>query len=190
MSDRGARNGDSARAFIALEIDEPVKRRVGETMAGLKSHVRGVRWVQAEGLHLTLRFLGESTLPALEELKEALSSAARLCPPCEARVQGMGVFPEHGSPRVLWLGVSLPGTVLALQQACEAAAEAAGFPPEGRPFRSHLTLGRWRDEAPRPRLPAVDLGVASLDTLVLMRSDLQPTGARYTPLARFPLGGA
>jgi 2'-5' RNA ligase len=64
----------------------------------------------------------------------------------------------------------------------------AGFPPETRPFRSHLTLGRWRERAPTPDLPAADLGPLSLETLVLYRSELRREGALYTPLASFPLG--
>jgi 2'-5' RNA ligase len=90
---------------------------------------------------------------------------------------------------VLWLGVELPAPVLALQAACEAAAVAEGFEPETRPFRSHLTLGRWRERAPRPALPDVDLGTLALRELVLFRSQLRPSGAVYTGIARFPLQG-
>jgi 2'-5' RNA ligase len=68
---------------------------------------------------------------------------------------------------------------------------AARFPPEERPFQPHLTLGRWRERASRPALPeGVDLGDAHLESLVLVRSEMQPGGARYTPLARFTLGAA
>jgi 2'-5' RNA ligase len=75
-----------------------------------------------------------------------------------------------------------------LQADCEAAAIASGFPPERRDFKPHLTLGRWRDPAPRPKLPAADLGPVVLDRLVLFRSELRPAGAEYSPLAVFPLG--
>jgi 2'-5' RNA ligase len=76
----------------------------------------------------------------------------------------------------------------ALQAGCEAAAVAAGFPREARRFSPHLTLGRWRDRAARPELPAVDLGSSVLDTLVLFRSELRPEGAVHTQLQRFELG--
>jgi len=75
-----------------------------------------------------------------------------------------------------------------LQRACEAAAVAVGFPPEERPFRPHLTLGRWKDRAPRPELPAFDLDPLPVAEIVLYESDLGPAGAVHTPLARFPLG--
>ncbi|HKC11173.1 MAG TPA: RNA 2',3'-cyclic phosphodiesterase, partial [Vicinamibacteria bacterium] len=154
----------------------------------IKHRVAGVRFVRPEGIHLTLRFLGP-TLPAqIQRLGPRLQRAAAACPPSEARVAGLGVFPPRGRPRVLWLGVSLPPPVLALQTACEEAAVGVGFPPETRPFRSHLTLGRWREGAPSPELPAADLGPVSLETLVLYRSELRREGALYTPLASFPLG--
>jgi 2'-5' RNA ligase len=159
-------------------------------MAILRPAIAGVRWVRPEGLHLTLRFLGWSSEPALESLEPALLAAAGECPTSAARLSGLGLFPERGSPRVLWLGVDLDACVEKLQQACERAAVAVGFAPEPRGFRSHLTLGRWRERAPRPALPELDLGEATLDRLVLFRSQLQRGGAVYTPLRAFPLHGA
>ncbi len=89
---------------------------------------------------------------------------------------------------MLWLGLAVEAAILDLQRACERAARAAGFEREERPFRAHLTLGRWRDRAPRPELPPADLGETPLDTLVLFRSDLRPDGAVYTAIARMALG--
>jgi 2'-5' RNA ligase len=89
---------------------------------------------------------------------------------------------------VLWLGITLRPEIEALQAACEAAAVAAGFSPETRSFRAHLTLGRWRERARRPALPQVDLGVSRLDRLVLFKSDLKPSGAVHTALSTFALG--
>lgn len=178
------------RAFVALRIDPELRDRISETTRRLKQEVTGVRWVGTDNLHLTLRFLGQSSPPALEALGVTLGSAAAACPPCKAPVSGLGMFPERGSPRVLWLGLALPEAVLRLQEACEAAAVAAGFEPERRPFRSHLTLGRFREKAPRPVLPSQDLGLARLDTLVLFKSTLQRAGAVYSPLREFSLGGA
>jgi 2'-5' RNA ligase len=180
--------GDTVRAFVALPLDDAALGRVAETIATLGPRTAGVRWLRPDGLHLTLRFLGPSSPEALARMQPALRAAAAACPATVARLSGLGVFPERGSPRVLWLGMGLESGALVLQQACERAAIDAGFAPEGRAFRPHLTLGRWRDRAPRPTLPDVDLGEAVLDRLVLFRSDLRPTGAVYTPLGVYPLG--
>jgi RNA 2',3'-cyclic 3'-phosphodiesterase len=179
---------DHARAFVAVELDAPLRKAIGDLQDGLRPRLGGIRLVRPEGIHLTLRFLGETSPTQVETLRPRLAAAADLCPPAEASVAGLGTFPERGSPRVLWLGLDVPQTILDLQHACERAARAAGFEKEARPFRAHLTLGRWRERAARPELPPADLGAARLDTLVLFRSDLSPGGAVYTPLARFPLG--
>ena len=176
------------RAFVAFELEPGLRERIRETMAALQARLKGVRWVQPDTLHLTLRFLGPSSPEALKRLAAELGTAASGCPATPARVSGLGLFPEHGSPRVLWLHVSLAPEALALQQACERAALAAGFPREERGFKPHLTLGRWRERAQRPQLPSIDMGETSIDRLVLFRSDLKPQGAVHTPLAVFCLG--
>jgi len=176
------------RAFVALELPVETRTRIGTLVTDLRPEIAKIRWLPAEGIHLTLRFLGETPPEILRQLEPDLRRAAGSCPRAEACVSGLGLFPERGGPRILWLGVALPATVLTLQAACEAAAIRNGFPPERRPFRPHLTLGRWREHTPRPTLPPVDLGLATLDTLTLFQSELGPEGARYTRLATFSLG--
>lgn len=176
------------RAFVALELDGGLREAIGELQARLRPRLGGIRIVRPEGIHLTLRFLGATSPSQVDVLRRLLAAAAAVCPPADARAAGLGTFPERGSPRVLWLGLEVPPPVLDLQRACERAARAAGFGREARPFQAHLTLGRWRDRAPRPELPPADLGETRLDGLVVFRSDLRPDGAVYTPLARFALG--
>lgn len=178
----------NARAFVAIELDTPLREAIGDLQARLRPRLGGIRLVRPEGIHLTLRFLGDTSPAQVETLRPRLAAASAECPPAAARVVGLGTFPERGRPRVLWLELEVPPPVLDLQRACERAARTAGFEREERPFRAHLTLGRWRERAPIPDLPPADLGATRLDTLVLFRSDLRPGGAVYTPLARFRLG--
>jgi 2'-5' RNA ligase len=180
--------GGAGRAFIALELDTGLRRAIGDLQAFLRPRLGAIRLVRPQGIHLTLRFLGETSPLQVDALRTLLATAAASCPPVQARASGLGTFPERGNPRVLWLGLEVPPPVIDLQHACERAARAAGFEGEARPFRAHLTLGRWRERVPRPELVPADLGLARLDQLVLFRSDLQPGGAVYTALARFPLG--
>lgn len=175
------------RAFVAIDLDEAARGRLAAAMDALRSHVPGLHWVRPETLHVTLRFLGWTREETLDRLTPLLRAEAARAPRAEVPLGPLGMFPERGSPRVLWVDVPLPAPLLALQEACEAAARACGFAPEARAFRSHLTLGRWKDRARRPVLPPLDLGTASLEVLVLFRSDLRPSGAIYTPLATFPL---
>ncbi len=182
-------SGDgSVRAFVALELGEPLRQALGELQQRLGPTLGAIRLVKPEGIHLTLRFLGQTSPEQVRALGPPLAAAARACPRLEARVRGVGTFPDRGRPGVLWVGVELPPEALELQRTCERAALAAGFAAEERPFRAHLTLGRWRERAPRPALPETDLGPTQLHSLVLFRSETAPAGAVYTPLARFALG--
>jgi RNA 2',3'-cyclic 3'-phosphodiesterase len=178
---------DAVRAFVALELEERLQAALGDLQARLRPRLGKIRLVRPEGIHLTLRFLGSTSPVQVERLRSALAAAAAECPATEARAASLSTFPERGSPRVLWLGIEVKPPVLRLQEACERAARAAGFEPEARPFRAHLTLGRWRERVPRPELPPVDLGPTRLEALSLFRSELRPEGAVYTPLARFSL---
>ena len=179
---------DRVRAFVALELEARLREAMGELQARLRPGLGRIQLVRPEGIHLTLRFLGGTTAQQVATLRPILAAAASACPPADVRASGLGTFPERGSPRVLWLGLEVPASILDLQKACERAALAAGFDEEDRPFKAHLTLGRWRERAPRPELPAADLGATRLDALVLFKSDLRPGGAVYTPLERFALG--
>lgn len=180
--------GIRIRAFVALALDDRVREAIGHLQRQLAPRLAGIRMVRPEGIHLTLRFLGETSPEQASRLRSALAEAAADCAPAQAQVAEVGTFPERGSPRVLWLGVAVPEEVRELQRSCERAARRIGFEHEARAFRPHLTLGRWRDRAPRPELPAVDLGTTRLETLVLYRSELHREGAVYTPLERFALG--
>jgi len=174
---------------VALDFEESMRARISATMEELRGRVPGVRWVRPEGVHVTLRFLGWCEPAALERLEPLLAAVAAACPPSDARIGAVGVFPERG-PRVIWLSVELPEPILALQRECEKAAVQAGFPAEPRPFRPHLTLGRFKERASRPLLTMDELGTTRLDHVVLFRSQLQSGGAVYTPLARFALEGS
>lgn len=178
------------RTFVALEVGAALHEALTALLAGPVSRFRGLKRVRPEGLHLTLRFFGEARPEQVAQIAAALAPAAACCPPCDAPATGLGVFPGRGAPRVLWAGLDAPAPVLVLQQACERAAHAAGFAREDRPFAPHVTLGRWREHAPAPQLPAVALPAARFEELVVYRSELGTGGARYTPLHRLPLGGA
>jgi RNA 2',3'-cyclic 3'-phosphodiesterase len=177
------------RTFVALEIGEEMRARIAALQDELRARMPDVRWTRPEGIHLTLRFLGSTGLDQIERLTPMLVEAAASCAPAEVRVAGLGTFPEHGRPSVLWLGLTAPEHVFTLQAACERASVAVGFPREDRRFRPHLTLGRWRERARRPELPSPDFGPSRLETLVLFRSAPQAGGSVYTPLVQLALAG-
>jgi 2'-5' RNA ligase len=151
-------------------------------------------------MHLTLRFLGWTTRERLSCLDPYLSSATKECPPLDATVSSLGIFPptEVEKARVLWAGITIPRAGKTLQAACERAAVECGFPPERRVFQPHLTLGRFKTPSRIRALPKLDLGATRLENLVLYRSQPSRTEAAlpgvrravaaYSKLTTFPLG--
>ena len=152
-------------------------------------------WVPSSNLHLTLKFLGEQDDGGLAEAVLALEEAAAGSAPFALTLHGVGAFPGMERPRILWVGVAGGAlTVRAFQSKVEAALERRRFTPDSRPWHPHLTIGRvfdprrWRrDAGPALReaiARAATMGFGTLDVsrVVLMRSDLLASGARYTEL--------
>ena len=134
---------DEVRAFVALELDAVLHGYLARIVEDLRPRLPGLRFSPVGNAHLTLRFLGPSSPAALARVADAIGPATAACPAADVPLAGLGAFPPHGAPRILWLGLDLPASMLALQAACERAARAAGFEPGTRAFRAHLTLGRW-----------------------------------------------
>jgi 2'-5' RNA ligase len=187
------------RAFFALELGGSARCRAVSLAAALASAPGGddVRWVRGEALHVTLRFLGSTDPARVLELAHAVARETREVAPFSVALGAAEAFPSR-RPRVVALRLEPAAPLTALAAAVERGVVAAGFPPEQRAFRPHVTLGRARRDR-RVRLDAETLrGVTASVTgsgdawdvmeTVLFRSELQPQGAHYTPLERVPLG--
>ena len=191
------------RTFIAIELDETINAALTDLQEQLKAEVpRGsVRWVRPEGIHLTLKFLGDVPANRIEEVEQALTQACVGFPAFSFSVGGLGCFPNPRRPRVVWVGVQEEsGTLNRLQKAIEDKMERLGFPAEGRRFHAHLTLGRTQRRASSDDVRRLgqlveetnigELGQMEARVVSLMKSDLKPTGAVYTQLAAAKLEGA
>jgi 2'-5' RNA ligase len=153
--------------------------------------------VRPEGIHLTLKFLGEVPARRLEAIERVLARAVREPFRFSVQMAKLGSFGGSTGLRVVWVG--LEGEVeglVRLAARVDAALEPLGFPRERRPFAAHLTLARVKEGAsPQDRrrlfelvrsLEPPSLPALTLDVVSLMRSTLEPGGARYQCLARFP----
>lgn len=194
---------ETVRTFIAIVLPESVIRQLAQVQRQLERQAppESIRWVKPEGIHLTLKFLGDTPVGKLDAIRAALAAVASQASPCAFTVGGLGCFPNARRPRVIWVGVQPMGEELAsLQQAVERAMKPLGFPPEGRDFTPHLTLGRVRDRIPPADLSRLGALVSSTDIgtlgevqargFALIQSVLKPSGAEYTPLAEFLMGGS
>lgn len=198
MTERG--DQQRLRLFIAIDLPPPVKALVGEILGMMAAQVGdAVRWVDAAGTHITLKYLGETT--KLAEIKQELDGVGPQASPFDCEITQPGVFPHPRQPRIVWLGVQGDlNTLGRLQQLVEAKISPLGFPAEQRSFKPHITLGRARGQL-QPQAVAelrqfIDHSVAlpppqrwTVQDLVVMLSETGPRGARYTPLHTVPLGG-
>ena len=192
---------ERVRCFVAIELPAEARQCIGGLVAGLReAGVRGLRPVNAQGVHLTLKFLGDVSMSTVGDVSAALEGAAAEARPFDLELRGVGGFPDLRRPRVLWVGIG--GDLEALQRLYEAVEEALaplGFPPEGRTFTPHLTLARLRDgTSPQERARAAarltslawEEGAAvPVGGVSLMRSMLRPGGAVYGRLQWAGVGG-
>lgn len=189
---------EHVRLFVACEVPDDVKDSIGTLITDLRSRSGiAVRWIRPEGVHVTLKFLGEVPVKQLPAIKLAIQEAVVGHAPFELEFSNIGTFGGREGLRIMWVGIA--GDVLrleALVRAVNAALAVVGFEPERRPFRPHLTLGRVRDEVGTRERAEIEVQVGKTEVpqsswrtaqVSLMRSRLTTSGAVYEVLATFPL---
>ncbi len=183
------------RAFIAVDLDDPVIEEICNAIGVLKSRISEIRWLKKQNLHLTLKFLGNIAEPQVESIVAALGQPLRLFSPCAISAKGLGVFPDYRRPKILWVGLS-GDRVADLAAKIESALVPLGFVPENRVFTPHLTIGRWRESSrPAKNLRQeiaswndFEFGACAVRQIVLFQSVLKPEGASYRELRTIQLG--
>lgn len=187
------------RAFIAVEIPPEIYQAIETKMAFLRSALNTslVRWVPSTNIHLTLKFLGDTSPTNVELLAQMLSVETGQHQVFEIEFGGLGAFPNPKRPRVIWIRIQAPAGLKALQHGIEAASAKLGYPVEKRPFSPHLTIGRVKQNIHASGMQKIrttleetqvgSLGTAQITAVHLFKSDLKPTGAVYTKLFSAPL---
>jgi 2'-5' RNA ligase len=182
------------RAFIAINLSQEILERIEQMSLDLRSRLKGVpvRWVPADNIHLTLKFLGNVSTANLEMLKEILDNVVSNHHDCDISVGGIGAFPKPHNPRVIWVGMEVPQELVSLQHNIEIETARLGYSREHRPFSAHLTIGRVSRNASTQDAHAIAeildsykvgfLGATRITSVYLYRSDLKPDGAIYTPI--------
>ncbi|MEW6742439.1 MAG: RNA 2',3'-cyclic phosphodiesterase [Planctomycetota bacterium] len=181
-----------ARVFVAIDLDEPLRRALRSCIERQLIQGSSVHWVRPEGIHLTLKFLGEIEEIALDPVTRAVVEASRGIEPFEVGVRGLGFFPGIQNPRVFWAGVEPHASLERLARAVDERLAPLGFPREKKRFHGHLTLARIKGR-PQPVDPAIVgsepiFGTLDVSEVVVMESELARSGARYTRVATAPLG--
>lgn len=182
------------RSFIAIDITNDVRKVLKEFLDELKQVSEDVRWVRVEGIHLTLKFLGNVKPALITHILKAVEKSVAGIGYLRMEIKGTGAFPNLKKPRVFWVGVNEEsGKLNQLASALDKQLSHLGFKEEDRLFKPHLTLGRVQ----RGRVSRVcdiirkegdkNFGEFEAREIILFRSELKPTGAEYTRLGVVPL---
>lgn len=188
---------EKLRAFVAVEIDQGIKKRLADLQEILREAGGGVRWVEVENIHITLKFLGYVDEADLSAVKDVVKAAVTGVSPFCIEFKGVGAFPRPERPRVLTVAVKdASGSLSTINARLEEEFfEKLGVEKEDRGYSPHLTLGRIKvakNVTPLVRLMARhsgdDFGMERVESVVLMQSQLSPEGPAYTQLEKFYLG--
>ncbi len=183
------------RTFIAIELPEGIKKEIEQLQAPLKKTRAFVSWVKPGNIHVTLKFLGEVPEEKIDEVFGATQRAVEGNKRFSMSLKGTGGFPNLRRPRVIWIGTGSGGGELSrLAERIEEEMEKIGFPREKRKFSAHFTIGRVKSakniESLAQQVESTDFQTEEIPVceVVVMRSQLHPAGAIYTPLKKVPLG--
>lgn len=186
------------RLFVAVTLPDTLCARLAALVGSVEEHRSILRPARADGLHLTLRFLGDTTTADERLVREACAEAVAGVAPFTLSLRGFGVFPNRERPRVFWLGVDAGGReVRLLHDRLEEGLCRRRVGGRDGPFSPHLTLARVRSDASPAARRALGAAVAALPVteqarctvaeIMLVHSDLTPRGARYTVVGSWPL---
>jgi 2'-5' RNA ligase len=187
------------RVFIAIELSESVCDTIQKQTTRLRQTLGNdlIRWVPTQNMHLTLKFLGDTTTSHLEFLKQLLAREAKSHPQFNLQLGGLGAFPNSKRPRLLWIGIHAPADLVSLQKSIESGTSRLGYEQEERAFSPHLSIGRVRQNISPPEQQKIrtaldtiqlgNIGTARVDSVHLFKSDLQSGGSIYTKLFSAPL---
>ena len=187
------------RTFIAIDLTDDILQKIVGITAYLKTQVpsNAIKWVVEGNLHLTLKFLGEISESKVEQIKMLSIKAVHEINSFNFSVEGLGMYPNHKNPRVIWLGIINEKPLVKLATLIDQALFDAGVPREKRPFSPHLTIGRVRRSATQDEINNIGtvlsqfkvdcLGEMPVEKVQLYQSELKPRGPIYTPLFDIPL---
>ena len=183
------------RSFVAISISEEARIAIAEMIRELQDLDSSLRWVKPDNIHLTLKFLGGVQEEKLPDLKQALEFSLSGMMKFFYEITGVGCFPTFRNSRVLWVGVkNSDGYLVKLKENIEKEFFKINFPKETRKFNPHLTVARVKargaPELQISRFQNYNIGrfKVEVNKVILMRSDLHPTGPRYTPIYNLSFG--
>ncbi|MCH7586932.1 MAG: RNA 2',3'-cyclic phosphodiesterase [Chloroflexi bacterium] len=188
------------RIFIAINLSHILREKLGLLTEKLKVELgqKHIRWVKPGGMHLTLKFIGETPSEQVDGIMNTIAEIAKKTNRFEMHVSGLGCLPDCDRPRVISIDLVEPsGELRILHKRLEAELIKVGIKSDRREFHPHLTLGRIRRGTSLIALKslgqeirsrdAIDLGVEAVKKFSLIKSELRPSGPVYSVLSSHAL---
>ncbi len=182
------------RTFIGIFPPPRIQSAIADILLPLKPDTPAIRWEKQEKFHITVKFLGDVLPEQLRQLQSSLNQEGRSIRRFEIPLKAIGCFPAKHSPKIVWIGsLSNENTLLVdCFQAVENACTSAGFKREERPFHPHITLGRVKGKISENLIKMIENTTFEplqflCTELLIMKSDLSPSGSAYSQLSSIPL---
>ncbi len=185
----------SIRCFVAIELPDSIQQVLTEIQSVLREEIENASWTRFDNFHLTLKFIGEVESKKIERIDAILQQTLLSYKPFSIEIGGIGTFPNMSRPRVVWIGLKHgDGNVRKLANLINRDLVKVGITQESR-YHPHLTLARLRRQVNLEskieifkQFEKVDGTGLSVKLIALIKSDLQHSGAVYTPLQHYKLG--
>ena len=186
---------DSIRCFVAIEIPDRIQAILSEVQSDFRSRIKKASWTRNGNFHMTLRFIGDVETTQIQEIDETLQKAVNFLKPFSIEIGGIGTFPNLSRPRVLWVGLTQGvREVTTLSKRINRELAKLGFQKDSR-FHPHFTLARLKEQVNMRtytklfnKHETIEGTVMNANHITLVRSELHPSGAVYTPINIYHLG--
>ena len=182
------------RTFIGICLPPHIQSAIADILSPLKPETTAIRWEKQEKFHITMKFLGDVLPEQLRQLQSSLNQECRSIRRFEIPFTTIGCFPAEHSPKIVWIGSSGDENTFLVDcfKVVENACTSAGFKKEERPFHPHITLGRVKGKITENLITKIEnTTFESLQflctELLIMKSDLSPSGSAYSQLSSIPL---
>ena len=184
----------TTRCFISVNLPDGATAAIDSVITELRKTGADVKWVNAENIHLTLKFLGNTDEQLIPRISDALCKKLSHYKTFYITIADVGCFPSEKRPRVVWVGIEESVPLADIQKDIDEVMTGFGFSPEARFFSPHLTIGRVR--SPKKGIELIKrlaefkgkaFGRVEVDAVYIMKSELKPAGAEYSSLCRIPL---
>ena len=182
------------RTFIGIFPPPHVQSAIADILLPLKPDAPAIRWEKQEKFHVTMKFLGDVLPEQLHQLQSFLIQEDHSIHRFEILLTTIGCFPTMHSPKIVWIGSSGKenNRLVDCFSAVESICTSAGFKKDERAFHPHITLGRVKGNISESLIKKIENTTFEplqflCTELLIMKSDLSPSGSAYSQLSSIPL---